>query len=178
MGSGKTTVLGEASDVLTAHGIPHAVLDLDAIGSTLIPDDVSRDLIYRNLEAIYVNFVSAGITRVLLAEAVENRDELDRIRRAMAGADVVVCRLTAAVETMHSRLRTREPGMLQAQFLGRAVELDHILQSAALEDFSIVNDQRSITDVARELLERAGWIPAPSSEWTERRLSSARLARR
>jgi predicted kinase len=159
MGSGKTTVLGEASDVLTAHGIPHGALDLDAIGSALIPDDVSQDLVYRNLEAIYANFVGAGITRVLLAEAIENRDEFDRIRRAMAGADFVVCRLTAAVETMHGRLRTREPGMLQAQFLRRALELDHVLQSAELEDFSIVNDHRSITDVARELLRRAGWIP-------------------
>jgi hypothetical protein len=31
---------------------------------------------------------------------------------------------------------------------------------AALEDFTIANDGRSITDVARELLERAGWNDA------------------
>jgi hypothetical protein len=29
-----------------------------------------------------------------------------------------------------------------------------------VEDFTVVNDQRSVTDVAREVLERAGWIHA------------------
>jgi adenylate kinase len=32
MGAGKTTVLGEASDLLAAHGITHAAIDLDALG--------------------------------------------------------------------------------------------------------------------------------------------------
>jgi hypothetical protein len=161
MGCGKTTVLGEASDVLSACHLAHATVDLDAVGTALLPDDVSRDLIYRNLEAIYVNFMSAGITRILLADAVENRDELSRIRAAMPGAEFVVCRLTAAIETMQRRLRTREPGMLQEQFLARARELEHVLERAELEDFTIVNDQRSVTDVARDLLQRAGWIQTP-----------------
>jgi adenylate kinase len=51
MGSGKTTVLGEASDVLSVCRLAHATVDLDAVGTALLPDDVSRDLIYRNLEA-------------------------------------------------------------------------------------------------------------------------------
>jgi adenylate kinase len=33
MGSGKTTVLGEASDILTARGVNHAGVDLDTLGS-------------------------------------------------------------------------------------------------------------------------------------------------
>jgi predicted kinase len=164
MGSGKTTVLGEASDVLSACRLAHGTIDLDAIGTVLLPNEVAHDLIYRNLRSIYGNFVSAGVTRVLLAEAVENRTELDRIRRAMPGAEFVVCRLTAAVETMQRRVRAREPGMLQEQFAARARELEHMLESAGLEDFTIANDQRSVTDVARELLQRAGWIPAPDCE--------------
>ena len=158
MGCGKTTVLGEASDLLAAAGLAHGTIDLDAIATALLPGDVARDLVFRNLEALYRNFLSTGITRVLISEPVENRDELDRLRRAMPGAELVVCRLTASLETMRSRLRTREPGMLQEQFLARAAELDHLLDSAGVEDFAIANDGRSITDVARELLERAGWI--------------------
>jgi predicted kinase len=160
MGSGKTTVLGEASDVLSARGVAHATIDLDALGCAGVPRDSARDLVYRSLEAIYANILNAGIARVLLAEAVEDRDDLSRIHRAMPGATIVVCRLTAAVATMQRRLRTREPGILQHQFLERARELDDVLQRAALEEFTIVNDDRLVTDVARELLQRAGWIDA------------------
>jgi hypothetical protein len=34
MGSGKTTVLGEASDILSAGGVVHAAIDLDAMSRT------------------------------------------------------------------------------------------------------------------------------------------------
>ena len=158
MGSGKTTVLGEASDVLSAASIPHAAIDLDAIATALLPPDQSRELADRNLAAIYANMTAAGITHLLLAEAVEDAPALDRLRTAMSGSTVVVCRLTAAVPTMQQRLRVREPGMLQAQFLARAAELDLILQRGAVETFTVANDGRPITDVAREMLHRAGWL--------------------
>jgi hypothetical protein len=38
MGSGKTTVLGEASDVLSERRVVHAILDLDCIGTVLAQD--------------------------------------------------------------------------------------------------------------------------------------------
>ena len=159
MGCGKTTVLGEASDVLTAHQIAHASVDLDAIGTALLPGDLSREVTHRIVASMFATFARAGLTRVLIAEAVENREELNRLRRVAPGSEVLVCRLRAAIDTMRERLRVREPGMLQAQFLARASELEQILDEANVEDFTIVNDQRSVTDVARELLERAGWIP-------------------
>ena len=49
MGAGKTTVLGEASDILSSRGVAHAVVDLDAMASALLPDEVSGELVYRNL---------------------------------------------------------------------------------------------------------------------------------
>jgi predicted kinase len=158
MGCGKTTVLGEASDVLSSHHIAHACVDLDAIGMVLIPENMAADIVRRNLASIYANFMSAGVSHVLLAEAVENRQELDELRGAMAGAEIVVCRLTAALATMESRLRVREPGMNQARFVARARELEAVLDAAQLEDFTVVNDNRSVTAVAHEVLERAGWL--------------------
>jgi gluconate kinase len=158
MGCGKTTVLGEASDVLSTHYIAHACVDLDAIGTVLIPEDVAADLVRRNLAGIYANFVSAGLSHVLLAEAVENRRDLDNLRGAMPEAEIVVCRLTAAFATMESRLRVREPGMNQAKLLARARELQQVLDAAQVEDFTVVNDDRSVTAIAHEVLERAGWL--------------------
>ena len=41
----------------------------------------------------------------------------------------------------------------------KTAELDGILERAGLEDFSVDNDDgRSITDVAREVLHRVGWL--------------------
>jgi len=38
--------------------------------------------------------------------------------------------------------------------------LSEILDRVRLEDFTVVNENRHITDVASEMLVRAGWISA------------------
>jgi hypothetical protein len=76
----------------------------------------------------------------------------------MPEAEIVVCRLTAALATMERRLRVRDPGMNQAKFVARAGELQRVLDAAQLVDFTVVNDERSVTDVAQEVLQRAGWL--------------------
>jgi hypothetical protein len=158
MGSGKTTVLGEASDLLAAHGIVHATLDLDAFAAVGVADALALELTHRNLAASYEQLVGAGLRRLLLAEAVETRAERLALSEAMPNADLVVCRLTASFETKDRRLRVREPGINQKRFVIRARELDRTLDAAGVEDFTLVNDARHVTDVARELLTRAGWL--------------------
>jgi hypothetical protein len=74
------------------------------------------------------------------------------------GAQIVVCRLRAKLETMQQRIRLREPGMLHQQFVARAAELEAALDAACVEDFSVENDGRSVTAGAREVLLRAGWL--------------------
>jgi len=158
MGCGKTTVMGEASDLLATQHIAHAYIDLDAIGTVSIARETDADLRQRNLAAFYANFASAGVSHLILALALEARGELDDLRQAMPGATIVVCRLTASVATMEGRLRVREPGMHQATFVARARELQHVLDAAQLEDFTVLNDDRNVTEVARDVLERAGWL--------------------
>jgi hypothetical protein len=133
MGCGKTTVLGEASDILSEQGSPHAVVDPDAIGTVLLPDDAAKDLSLRNLTAIYGNVVATGITRVLLTEAVETREELQRLRQVLAGAELAVCRLTAGIDTMERRLRIREPGMHEERFVARSRRFQETLEAARLD---------------------------------------------
>lgn len=158
MGAGKTTVMAEASDLLAAAGVNHAAIDLDGLGIGHIPEGAWPDLAYRNLASVWENFERAGATNLLIAEAVETADELERIQAAIPDAEIVVCRLKASPETMQRRVRAREPGMLQDVFVARVLELESILDQADVEDFALSNDQSSITDVARELLVRAGWL--------------------
>lgn len=107
---------------------------------------------------MYRHFVAAGITRILLAEAVVAREEVEELRHAMSGAELVLCRLTADLETLQRRLLIREPGINQERFVERSRTLHEALEAAKVEDFIVVNDGRAITDVAREVLVRAGWM--------------------
>jgi hypothetical protein len=163
MGCRKTTVMGEASDILATRHISHGRVDLDALGTVLIPEKTVAEVVQPNLAAIYANFVSAGVNHLLPAEAVGTRRELDALRRAMPDSEIVVCRLTAALATIERRLRVREPEMNQAKFVARARELQQVLDVAQLEDFTVVNDKRSVTDVAHQCSrELAGWREAPN----------------
>jgi hypothetical protein len=158
MGSGKTSVLGEASDLLAANGIVHAAIDLDAIGAAHLPAAASEHVRCRNLAAICRNYAEEGVRRFLLAGAIEDAQELDRICLAAEAARSTVVRLTVGLDTMRQRVRTRETGMLQSSYVARVVELEAILDRAHLESITISNEGRSITDVARDLLVQAKWL--------------------
>lgn len=158
MGAGKTTAMGEASDLLSARQIVHAAFDLDALGVVLLPEAQSGALHYRNLAAIYDNCRAAGIDRFLIAAAIESGESLRDLTASLDQATISVCRLIASVDTMVERLRTREVGMRQREFLERSAVLNAILDAASVEDFRIVNDARNITSVAEEMLVRANWI--------------------
>ena len=157
MGSGKTTVLGEASDLLASQGITHAAIDADALANGHLPAGVN--LKDGNLRAMVQNYILAGVRMFLVAEAVESRRDLESIHEAAGTSDIVVCRLRAPLNVMQQRVRVREPGLLQQTFLERVVSLEALLDAVSLEDFSLTNDEHcSVTAVATELLVRIGWL--------------------
>lgn len=163
MGAGKTTVMGEIADLLIEANVSHACVEFD--GLALIhphttDDPLGTRLAFRNLRSIWANHRAVGIKRLVIAGVVEQREELADYRDAIPGADIVLCRLTAPVETMHDRLRLREPGIFQPKFLARSTELNRILDSVRAEDFTVNNGPgRNITTVAQEVLLGAGWEP-------------------
>ncbi|HYX52301.1 MAG TPA: hypothetical protein VE783_02550 [Candidatus Limnocylindrales bacterium] len=159
MGSGKSSVLAEASDILTLRKAPHAAIDLDALslGHFRRSDD-SDQLMYANLQSVWQNFAAAGITRLLLARALETCEELELTRSAVSAKHVTICRLTAEIATMEQRVRQRESGILQQQFVERVSVLNALIDRAALEDFCVANQDRPIHEVATEMLSRAGWL--------------------
>jgi len=159
MGAGKTTVLGEASDILALRHIVHAAIDLDALGLAHLPPTAGNDrVMYRNLQSICKNYAAIGVSRFLLARAMENRAELELCRSAVSASNTVVCRLAASLETMQRRVRMRESGISQHEYVDRVAKLDLILDGARLEDFVVTSENRSVTEVAHEMLVRAGWI--------------------
>ena len=162
MGAGKTSVLAEASDILALRHIVHAAVDLDALGLAHLPSSDGNDgVMYCNLKSVCNNYVAMGVTRLLLARAMEDRAELELCRTVVSAAKTTVCRLTAGIDAMQQRVKTRESGVLQREYVDRVTILDAILDRARLEDFVVINENRPINDVAKEMLIKAGWI----SDW-------------
>jgi len=52
----------------------------------------------------------------------------------------------------------RDLGISQREYLARVAKLNGILDRAQLEDFAVLNEDRSLTEVALQMLVRAGWI--------------------
>lgn len=81
MGAGKTSVLGEASDILARLSIAHAAIDLDALGLAYIPSaDGDDGVMYRNLKSVCENYACRGVGRLLLARAMEDHADLELCR--------------------------------------------------------------------------------------------------
>jgi ribose 1,5-bisphosphokinase PhnN len=161
MGAGKTSILAEASDILALRHLAHAAIDVDALGLAHLPPGVEPDgVMYRNLESVCKNYAALGVSRFMLARAIEDRAELALVRSVVAATKTVVCRLTASMEVMEQRVRMRESGALQEEFVARVAKLNTILDGARLEDFTVANENRSLSEVANEVLFKAGWIPA------------------
>jgi hypothetical protein len=59
---------------------------------------------------------------------------------------------------MQERVRRRDMGVLQHRYIARVAELSMILDLSHVEDFSVCNENRSVTEVAEEMLMRSGWI--------------------
>jgi hypothetical protein len=159
MGSGKTAVLAEASDILALRGIRHAAIDLDMLGMAHLSVPAENDnVMYRNLKTVWRNYLALGVDRLLLARAIENHAEFERCLAAVPAKEVIVCRLVASIETMQQRVGLRETGMCRDKYIERVVTLNNALNRTALENFAICNEDRTLTQVATEMLERARWL--------------------
>jgi len=159
MGAGKSTVLAEASDILGLRHIAHAAIDLDALGLAHLPSAASNDgVMYRNLQSVCKNYASLGVQRILLARAMEDRAELELCRGIVSATNTVVCRLTASIEAMQQRVKMRESGVSQGEYVARVEKLNAILDRARLEDFTVSSESRPLTEIAHEMLVKAGWI--------------------
>lgn len=163
VGVGKTSVLGEVTELLEAAGVPFAAVDLDNLSwcyPTPAGDDRFRSgLTFQNLAAIWTNFKSAGAQRLVIARVVERRAELDRYRDAVPGAEITVVRLEASGPTLQRRVAQREIGIGREWHANRATELADIMERARIEDLLVKTDGRSVNEIAREILARVGWLP-------------------
>jgi hypothetical protein len=75
-----------------------------------------------------------------------------------SSVNTVVCRLTASIEAMEQRVQIRDLGISRRELVARVAKLNAVLDRVRLEDFAAAKENRSLTDVALEMLGKAGWI--------------------
>ncbi|WP_307844935.1 GNAT family N-acetyltransferase [Actinotalea solisilvae] len=160
VGSGKSTVASAVGDLLQERGVPHAVLEVDALCDVWPPpagDPFADAVALRNVRAVGRAAVDAGYRHLVLARVVERPEDRERYEAALDGADVRVVRLTAPEPVRVARLEARTPaGPSRAWHLARTVELEAVLAAAALDDAVVLNDG-SPADAAREVLRALAW---------------------
>ncbi|GGP75679.1 ATP-binding protein [Streptomyces melanogenes] len=163
VGVGKTSAADLLGDLLSDAGVPHAVMDLDRLcQSWPAPEDdpFNFALLLRNLRALTANFLDAGVERLVLAGVAESTADRDAYQAAI-GMPLKVCRLTADLPVVHSRLRHRhetdnDPESLPWH-LERADQLDKVLEQADIADFTIDTTHVALPAVASAILKTAGW---------------------
>jgi adenylylsulfate kinase len=162
VGVGKTSVGAAASAILSGEGVPHAFIDVDALRwchPSPEDDPFHVALGLRNLAAVWRSYREAGARRLLLADVVEAQaEQIAAYRAALETENVLVVRLVASIPSLHRRLECRETGASLEWHRNRAIELQELMERRAIGDIVIETDERAVTEVAREMLVRAGWI--------------------
>jgi adenylylsulfate kinase len=161
VGAGKTSVGMAVSEQLHEAGTAHAFVDLDWL-SWCHPapphDRFHAALCLRNLAAVCANYRAAGAARLVLAGVVETRAERAGYLAVIPGAELVVVRLQATLPTLLGRLAARESGASLAWHQHRAGELTTIMERNRVEDLLVDTEEKSIAEIAGEVLARIGWV--------------------
>jgi adenylylsulfate kinase len=159
VGVGKTSVAGMVGDLLSEEGIANAVIDLDWLrrfwpGPADDPYNLALGL--RNLRPMARNYVDAGAVRIVLAGVIETRVHRDLHQDAL-GMPLSVCRLRVDLPVIRARLAQRHEGegAVRQWHLDRAGELDAILETAGVEDFTVDANDLSIPQTAAAVISAA-----------------------
>ena len=160
VGSGKTTIATRLHDTLVQRGYASAVIDVDFLSEAepRKPEDpYNSDLGIRNLASVWPNYREFGVEYMVLARVVEEADERAKYDAAF-GVPVKIVRLEVPSAVRIARLHKREsePQWLEWH-LNRTDELAAIMRERELEDFVVVNDERSPDDTVAEIISLLDW---------------------
>lgn len=156
-GVGKSSVAFEAMALLEEAGVPAAMVDAELAYVHPKPpgDPHGYAVAEEGLRALWRVYAAAGLDRLLLARVVEDEVQRGIVERAVPGARIRVFRLVASADTIAKRLGEREIGSGLEWHLRRGAEI------ARARLGEPVDAERSVAEIARDVLERAGWLQRP-----------------
>ncbi len=161
-GAGKSAVAREIGELLWRSREPHAIIDIDELCRGYVPTQTpnfNRSLAVTNLAAVWANFYASGVRRLILARIIESINDLEQFSSVITHAQITVCLLRVPEETVQQRLSEREPGSAKDFLLTVTTRIAERITNLELPGMVVDNGQRSVTEVAHEILERIGWPP-------------------
>jgi hypothetical protein len=162
-GVGKTTVAWEASALLRAAAVSHAVVDGDFMGQVHPApegDPHRSEITESNLTAVWANFARRGYRRLIYTNPLCVLPETAGMFERALGAEVRIVRvmLTASDATARERLTGREIGSELERELESSARKARLLDERAPADtVRVVTDGRAVDDIARDVLAATGW---------------------
>jgi cytidylate kinase len=164
-GVGKTTVAAELSRLLVLESVPHALIEGDNLDQAHPePWRNGVDLAEQNLAAMWRNYQAAGYCRLIFTNTVSVLQT--SALTAALGADVhtVGVLLTAGDSVAATRLAQREIGSGLEDAIERSKAAAVKLQAdASASVHRIPTDDRTVSDIAAELLSISGWAGPTAS---------------
>jgi hypothetical protein len=159
IGVGKTAMLHEADATLIEAASSHATVELEEVARCWPSaiEGAGTAFVYRNLAALWQNFAAVGASRLLLSTLVEQRSDLHLVSDAIPGATITVVRLHAPLSVLEKRIHLREPGDPEGELDGARWWTQHF-NEVRVEDYVVETENRSVGEIAREVLRLAGWL--------------------
>ncbi len=158
-GVGKSSVAAEASQILARADIRHAVIEGDNLDQAYPqPWRDGIDLAEQNLAAMWKNYRAIGYSRLIFTNTVSVM-QITALSAAL-GVDTRASAilLTATDATAAHRLAQREIGTALEEHIDRSNAAARKLDAADSTVSRIATDDRSVAEIAHDVLVRAGWL--------------------
>ncbi|TCR68701.1 hypothetical protein [Bosea sp. BK604] len=156
---------------LAEAGLPHATIESDELDRVFPRPDrpaldalkpCASDVSQLNLAALWGTYRSLGHNRLIMSGVMMHVAHDKRwILAAIPDATIMVVRLRGSDATLLERLDRREIGVGRDAQIERSLRQAKRMNGEDARDFLVVDtDGRSPQEVARELLDRIGWLAA------------------
>ncbi len=155
VGVGKSSIADAVFNMLVQKKIASAVIDVDSFRSAYPPppnDRFNTMLVYKNLASVWPNYDALGIKHLIIPNVIENSEEIEQYKAVIPNASITTIRLMASIPTLHKRLENRESGDSLKWHKNRAIELHEQFQKKKLEDIVIDTGNKSIEEIAHNIL--------------------------
>ncbi|HVQ88124.1 MAG TPA: hypothetical protein VMT88_08080 [Actinomycetes bacterium] len=158
-GTGKTSAVEDLAERLDDKGLAYAAIDLDWLGwanptSPTHQAHTLSEIREKNLASVLANYLDAGIQYFLIAYAVRNQEELDRLK-AVLDMPVDVVELVASQEVIKSRLETHATTGRQDD-LRMAAEWSKNGYGSGFQDLTI-DSEPGLPHVVDTIMARLSW---------------------
>lgn len=161
-GVGKSTVAYEISRRLAEADVKHALIEGDNLDQAHPkPWRSGIPLVERNLAAMWHNYRELGYSRLIYTNTASVL-EIDKLTDAIGGeVKAIGVLLIASDQVAANRLSGREIGSGLDYHLQRSNHAARELDTTAPDHVErVATDQRSVANIAEEILSLTGWQPA------------------